>query len=168
MIFARSRGVDCGSNCHLPPRFCFLRLPPPPAVSPRCCPFRCPYHHLYRHPFRRLEAATKQFGVPLLFSSDFHSFLPKMLGQRCRHLDTVTVKGSATPLGIYTLDLATRMPNSELLVASRIHFEQNDFLSNLQEVTSNYHPVIYSPNLCKHYDLITNFVFGAGTPRALP
>eukprot|EP00935_MAST-01C_sp_MAST-1C-sp1_P000748 g748.t1 len=53
----------------------------------------------------RLEAATKQFGVPLLFSSDFYACLPEEATSRCRKLDEVTVKGSTQPLGIYTFDI---------------------------------------------------------------
>jgi class 3 adenylate cyclase len=56
----------------------------------------------------RLEAATKQFGVPLLFSSDFYQCLPEEATKRCRHIDTVTVKGSAQPMGIYTFDIVPK------------------------------------------------------------
>jgi class 3 adenylate cyclase len=42
----------------------------------------------------RLEAATKQFGVPLLISSDFVACLSPFVRQRVRQIDRVTVKGS--------------------------------------------------------------------------
>lgn len=42
----------------------------------------------------RLEAATKQYGVPLLVSGAFYSVLTKEVQELCREIDRVTVKGS--------------------------------------------------------------------------
>lgn len=54
----------------------------------------------------RLEAATNQFGVSVLFSGQlFDMFNNQRLIQCCRHIDTVTVKGSLQPLRLYTIDL---------------------------------------------------------------
>ena len=53
----------------------------------------------------RLEAATKQFGVPILISGELYSILSVKTKARCRHIDTVTVKGSLVPLELYTIDL---------------------------------------------------------------
>ena len=54
----------------------------------------------------RLEAATKQFGVPLLFSGSLYDmFTTSRLKDVCRHIDTVTVKGSKQPMKLYTIDL---------------------------------------------------------------
>ena len=54
----------------------------------------------------RLEAATKQFSTPILFSGQlFDMFTNKRLIDSCRHIDTVTVKGSLQPLRLYTVDL---------------------------------------------------------------
>ena len=54
----------------------------------------------------RLEAATKQFGKCILFSGQlFDMFMNKDLISACRHIDTVTVKGSLQPLRLYTVDL---------------------------------------------------------------
>lgn len=54
----------------------------------------------------RLEAATKQFGVSILFSGQlFDMFNNQRLIQCCRHIDTVTVKGSQQPMRLYTIDL---------------------------------------------------------------
>ena len=52
----------------------------------------------------RLEAATKQFGVPLLFSEHFARLLSVPVRRACRQLDRVTLKGSAVPLGLFTFD----------------------------------------------------------------
>ena len=46
----------------------------------------------------RLEAATKQYGVSLLMSGDFHKGLTPSLQERCRLTDRVAVKGSQTHL----------------------------------------------------------------------
>jgi class 3 adenylate cyclase len=53
----------------------------------------------------RLEAATKQYGVPLLFSHLLFDNLSKATQRFCRPLDRVTVKGSKTPIGLYTVDI---------------------------------------------------------------
>ncbi len=53
----------------------------------------------------RLEAATKQFNVPLLLSSEFVALLSPAVRRRCRQIDAVTVKGSTQPIGLYTLDV---------------------------------------------------------------
>jgi class 3 adenylate cyclase len=53
----------------------------------------------------RLEAATKQFGVPLLLSDAFVSLLSPAVRRRVRQIDCVTVKGSNQPIGLYTMDI---------------------------------------------------------------
>jgi hypothetical protein len=42
----------------------------------------------------RMEAATKQYGVDLLFSGAFYELLPTHVARLCRHIDRVKVKGS--------------------------------------------------------------------------
>jgi len=53
----------------------------------------------------RLEGATKQFGVPILFSSSLYRWLSPDAQRLCRQLDNITVKGSNEPLGIWTIDV---------------------------------------------------------------
>jgi class 3 adenylate cyclase len=53
----------------------------------------------------RLEAATKQFGVPILISGALHDIFSEDIRPLCREIDTVTVKGSAQPIRLYTIDL---------------------------------------------------------------
>ena len=53
----------------------------------------------------RLEAATKQFGVPLLLSETFVALLSPAVRRRVRQIDCVTVKGSTQPIGLYTFDV---------------------------------------------------------------
>ena len=53
----------------------------------------------------RLEAATKQFGVPILFSGALYDIFSEDIRPLCREIDTVTVKGSIQPIRIYTIDL---------------------------------------------------------------
>jgi len=55
----------------------------------------------------RLEAATKQYGVPLLVSNELHSIFSEEVQKLCRKLDIVTVKGSQVPLTLYTIDVET-------------------------------------------------------------
>jgi class 3 adenylate cyclase len=53
----------------------------------------------------RLEAATKQYGIPLLISHDFALQLSEPAQGMLRLLDCVAVKGSLEPMRIYTFDL---------------------------------------------------------------
>ena len=53
----------------------------------------------------RLEAATKQYGVPLLISGALHDIFNEGIKTFCREIDTVTVKGSKQPMRLFTVDL---------------------------------------------------------------
>jgi hypothetical protein len=53
----------------------------------------------------RLEAATKQYDVPILISSAMYENLTAEMKPFCRNIDKVTVKGSNQPIGLYTVDL---------------------------------------------------------------
>lgn len=53
----------------------------------------------------RLEAASKQYGVNLLISEDLFQMITPELKSYCRQIDRVTVKGSAKPIRLYTIDL---------------------------------------------------------------
>lgn len=53
----------------------------------------------------RLEAATRQYGVNLLISEDLYTQLTPKMKTFCRNIDRVTVKGSAKPIRLYTIDL---------------------------------------------------------------
>jgi hypothetical protein len=52
----------------------------------------------------RLEAATKQFGTPLLLTSHFANILTPNTKAKTRQIDKVTVKGSIQPIGLCTYD----------------------------------------------------------------
>jgi len=52
----------------------------------------------------RLEAATKQFKVPLLMSEDFVRGLTGNAQNSCRRVDSVTFKGSNEPMKIFHFD----------------------------------------------------------------
>jgi len=53
----------------------------------------------------RLEAATKQFGVPILISGALQNECTPETKKHLRHIDRVTVKGSIQPIDLYTCDL---------------------------------------------------------------
>ena len=55
----------------------------------------------------RLEAATKQYGVPLLLSGPLHLLLSEKVKTICREIDCVTVKGSKQPIKLFTVDVDT-------------------------------------------------------------
>ena len=54
----------------------------------------------------RLEAATHQFGTPLLVSGPFINELSSDAQKLCRKIDVVTVKGSQIPLELWTCDIS--------------------------------------------------------------
>lgn len=51
----------------------------------------------------RLEAATKQYGVPILLSDSFVDILSPEVRTRCFPIDTVLVKGSNVPTTLFTV-----------------------------------------------------------------
>lgn len=53
----------------------------------------------------RLEAATKQYGVPLLISSALQEYFSEGVKFYTRQIDKVTVKGSKQPIGFYSVDM---------------------------------------------------------------
>jgi len=55
----------------------------------------------------RLEAATKQYGVSILMSGDVVGLLSTDAQRLCRRVDRVTVKGSKSPIDLYTFDEPT-------------------------------------------------------------
>ncbi|CAD8078076.1 unnamed protein product [Paramecium sonneborni] len=62
----------------------------------------------------RLEAATKQYGVSILISSDLYNLFSPDLKKYLRQIDMVTVKGSVKPIGFYTIDIdADHIPPSK-------------------------------------------------------
>lgn len=55
----------------------------------------------------RLEAATRQFGVPLLISGELYDLLSVQIQLIMREVDCVMVKGSKVPIRLYTCDVST-------------------------------------------------------------
>ena len=53
----------------------------------------------------RLEAATKQFGIPILLSGHVHLLLSYQTKRYLREIDCVMVKGSKVPLRLFTCDV---------------------------------------------------------------
>jgi class 3 adenylate cyclase len=92
----------------------------------------------------RLEAATKQFGVDILFSGPLYDlFTNRRIIELCRHLDTVMVKGSKQPMRLYTIDLNVKNlveNQSKFLLKEKRHralqVEQTDNLKENFKVLS--------------------------------
>ena len=82
----------------------------------------------------RLETATKQYGVAILMSADFAALLSPRMRARCRQIDTVLVKGSSQPMGIWTIDTDTRFIKSDGLRA---------FQDNLKFVHDSLTPLVH-------------------------
>ncbi|CAD8081120.1 unnamed protein product [Paramecium primaurelia] len=53
----------------------------------------------------RLEAATKQYGVPILISEQLYEHFSPEFQEYIRHIDRVCVKGSNIPVSLYTIDM---------------------------------------------------------------
>ena len=54
----------------------------------------------------RLEAATRQFGVPILVSGQLVDVMSPQMRSMTRQVDCVLVKGSKTPIRLYTMDVS--------------------------------------------------------------
>ncbi|PFH38720.1 adenylate and guanylate cyclase catalytic domain-containing protein [Besnoitia besnoiti] len=52
----------------------------------------------------RLLSATRHFGVNILFSDTFHANLCTQAQSRCRQVDSVVLKGTHSPVKIFTFD----------------------------------------------------------------
>eukprot|EP00563_Minutocellus_polymorphus_P005988 CAMPEP_0181030934 /NCGR_PEP_ID=MMETSP1070-20121207/5976_1 /TAXON_ID=265543 /ORGANISM="Minutocellus polymorphus, Strain NH13" /LENGTH=909 /DNA_ID=CAMNT_0023108303 /DNA_START=170 /DNA_END=2896 /DNA_ORIENTATION=- len=52
----------------------------------------------------RMEAASRQFGVSILMTERFVELMSPEAQEHCRKIDVVTVKGSATPMPVYSYD----------------------------------------------------------------
>ncbi|CAK94539.1 unnamed protein product (macronuclear) [Paramecium tetraurelia] len=62
----------------------------------------------------RLEAATKQYGVAVLISSELHQYFSNEVKKYTRQIDKVTVKGSVKPIGLFTVEMeADDLPPSK-------------------------------------------------------
>ncbi len=53
----------------------------------------------------RLEASTKQYGVPLLISNDLQQKFSPGLKKYTRYIDRVAMSASDPPYGLYTIDM---------------------------------------------------------------
>lgn len=58
----------------------------------------------------RLETATRQYDIHLLFSQALFQILAQKGRDRCRKLDVVILKGSNQPMGIFTFDVNDEIP----------------------------------------------------------
>ena len=77
----------------------------------------------------RLEAATKQFETPLLFTGQFANILSESTRTKCRQIDHVTVKGSEQPLKLYTCDVdieAIPVPTQEEILSGRSYEDETN------------------------------------------
>ncbi|KAJ1620844.1 hypothetical protein T492DRAFT_847509 [Pavlovales sp. CCMP2436] len=95
----------------------------------------------------RLEAATKQYGVRLLLSEQVASIMSTKCRACLRKVDRVTVKGSARPLTLYTLDIAEDAHNFMLAQVTHIHplpapHTHNNSPPPLQEINPTVLPLV--------------------------
>jgi len=87
----------------------------------------------------RLEAATKQYRVPLLMSEAFFGGLSGSIQSTCRRCDRVSFKGSTDPMVIYHQDLE---PLSKLQLPPQNHTELLEITSWDKEIEINYRGLI--------------------------
>ena len=87
----------------------------------------------------RLEAATKQFGVPLLISGELYELLSPEIQEKCRHIDTVKVKGSNVPMDLYTSDMDMNLltPSNDYLEKKAVNRRKRKIIRK-QVLDSNY------------------------------
>lgn len=110
----------------------------------------------------RLEAATKQYRVPLLMSEAFFTGLSGHTQATCRRVDRVIFKGSTDPMQIYHQDveplsnLTTPSSNHADLVAMTSWDEdtENDYIGLIRDAQSK----IESDNEMAHRDLFDSLM----------
>ena len=61
----------------------------------------------------RLETATNIYGVEMLFSGEIYNLMSCSLQKKCRLIDCVTLKGSVTPVKLYTIDVNKSIPKGK-------------------------------------------------------
>jgi len=122
----------------------------------------------------RLEAATKQYGVPLLISEQIHRYFSPRFQIIARKIDCVTLKGSKEPLGLYTIDLNTEdLPvskNKKLMTKEEISqmnwLKKNAFLEGLESQEIEVEDVLDNDKsmkmLLKNFDIHFHEVFKDG------
>jgi len=77
----------------------------------------------------RLEAATKQYGVNILISDTLFDYCSSEIKEICRQIDNVTVKGSAKPVKLYTIDVNLKLSKEKkrgiYLSSAKIKYNQS-------------------------------------------
>jgi tetratricopeptide (TPR) repeat protein len=76
----------------------------------------------------RLEAATKQYRVPILISHKLYNLLSPAMKGICRPVDRATVKGSNKPITFYAVNVNPKL----------YKFESNEPLLNLKEIKADH------------------------------
>ena len=109
----------------------------------------------------RLEAATKQFDVPLLISEEFVRICGERVRAQCRQIDRVTVKGSIEPMGIFTYDTcieAVPEPAADSDPTISPEDESNSFMHYEDEFTE--HPDIVALRQGVSQRFLSQFALG--------
>ena len=102
----------------------------------------------------RLETATRQFKLNILFSGILYNLLTDEMKSICRYVDKVIVKGSEFPLDLYTIDLnlnVTKQRESKILIMSNkekrnLYNEKKIQLEILIEEFGSVAPIILEKN----------------------
>ena len=122
----------------------------------------------------RLEAATKQYGVPILISEQIHKYFSPRFQTIARKIDCVTLKGSKEPIGLYTIDLnIDNLPvskNKELMTKEEISqmnwLKKNAFLEAIENQEFEVEDVIDNDKsmkkMLRDFDIYFHEVFKAG------
>ena len=87
----------------------------------------------------RLEAATKQYGVPILISGVMYQLVTIETKGRLRWIDRVKVKGSKTPVDLYTPDLRvdTLIPEQQKEIQVEDKAAQRLFMQEQRDALKN-------------------------------
>lgn len=97
----------------------------------------------------RLEAASRQYGVNLLISEDLHKMLTPKMQKFCRFIDRVTVKGSAKPIRLYTVDL--KLENISPPADKKLKYKNADEQLDV-EIKKEINMEYFEPDRIESYD----------------
>lgn len=102
----------------------------------------------------RLEAATKQYGVPILLSESFVSLLSPQKQQLCRAIDTVMVKGSRVPTTLYTINASFDRTRDHLNINEAI-FQREDNATETEGGHVSFSDYPYIDEYEEHPDILS-------------
>lgn len=97
----------------------------------------------------RLQAATKQYGIPILITGEIYDLMVTKNKEYLRHIDRVIAKGTDKPFDLYTLDLSVE----NILKVFGVSAKKDMSLNDRQKVKVSHNKIrqLRLSRIQKHY-----------------